>query len=49
MPGAAVATTADSTVERAGDSNSLEWLARGGSIAYGLVHLLVGHLALQVA
>ena len=49
MRGAAVATTADSTAEQVGDSNSLEWLARGGLIAYGIVHLLVGWLALQIA
>jgi len=35
--------------EQAGDSTSLEWLARGGLIAYGVVHLLVGWLALQIA
>ena len=44
-----MATKADSKAEQAGDSTSLEWLARGGLIAYGLVHLLVGWLALQIA
>ncbi|MDT0353589.1 DUF1206 domain-containing protein [Pseudonocardia charpentierae] len=48
-----MATTTDGTTEsraeQAGDSTSLEWLARGGLIAYGVVHLLVGWLALQIA
>ena len=44
-----MATKADSKAEQAGDSTSLEWLARGGLIAYGVVHLLVGWLALQIA
>ncbi|MGY1764308.1 DUF1206 domain-containing protein [Geodermatophilus sp. SYSU D00779] len=34
---------------RAGDSDALEHLARIGLIAYGLVHLLVAWLALQLA
>jgi hypothetical protein len=38
-----------SKAEQAGDSTSLEWLARGGLVAYGVVHLLVGWLALQIA
>ena len=33
----------------AGDSASLSVLARGGLIAYGIVHLLIGWLALQIA
>ena len=37
-----------SKAEQAGDSTSLEWLARGGLVAYGVVHLLVGWLALQI-
>jgi hypothetical protein len=41
--------TTDGKAEQAGDSTSLEWLARGGLIAYGVVHLLVGWLALQIA
>jgi hypothetical protein len=41
--------TTGSKAEQAGDSASLEWLARGGLIAYGVVHLLVGWLALQIA
>src|SRR5690349_18175087 len=41
--------TAESKAEQAGDSTSLEWLARGGLVAYGVVHLLVGWLALQIA
>ena len=44
-----MATKADSKAQQAGDSTSLEWLARGGLVAYGLVHLLVGWLALQIA
>ena len=35
--------------EQAGSSTSLELLARGGLIAYGVVHLLVGWLALRIA
>jgi hypothetical protein len=41
--------TTESKAEQAGDSTSLEWLARGGLIAYGVVHLLVGWLALPAA
>ncbi len=41
--------TTESKAEQVGDSTSLEWLARGGLIAYGVVHLLVGWLALQIA
>ena len=41
--------TTESKAEQAGDSTSLEWLARGGLVAYGVVHLLVGWLALQIA
>jgi hypothetical protein len=37
-----------SKAEQAGDSTTLEWLARGGLVAYGVVHLLVGWLALQI-
>jgi hypothetical protein len=36
-------------VEQAGDSESLELLARVGLIAYGVVHLLISWLALQLA
>jgi hypothetical protein len=35
--------------EQAGDSASLEMLARGGLITYGVVYLLIGWLALQLA
>ena len=35
--------------EQAGDSASLELLARAGLIAYGVVHLLIGWLAVQIA
>ena len=41
--------TTESKAEQAVDSTSLEWLARGGLVAYGVVHLLVGWLALQIA
>ena len=37
------------TTSRAGDSNALENLARVGLLAYGLVHVLVAWLALQLA
>ena len=42
-------TTASGKAEQAGDSASLEWLARAGLIAYGVVHLLVGWLAVQLS
>lgn len=35
--------------EQAGNSASLELLARAGLIAYGVVHLLIGWLVLQIA
>ena len=38
-----------SKAERATDSASLELLARVGLIAYGVVHLLIGWLALRIA
>jgi hypothetical protein len=41
--------TSAGKVERAGDSASLEALARVGLVAYGVVHLLIGWLALQLA
>jgi hypothetical protein len=44
-----MATNADSKAQQAGDSASLEVLARAGLIAYGVVHLLIGWLALQIA
>lgn len=44
-----MATNARDKAEQAGDSASLEVLARGGLIAYGVVHFLVGWLALQIA
>jgi Domain of Unknown Function (DUF1206) len=47
--GPAMATSAGGKAEQAGDSASLEGLARVGLIAYGVVHLLVGWLALQLA
>lgn len=36
-------------VEEVGDSAGLKALARGGLVAYGFVHLLIGCLALQLA
>src|SRR5512132_2698358 len=45
----AMATSAGGKAEQAGDSASLEVLARVGLIAYGVVYLLIGWLALQIA
>jgi hypothetical protein len=44
-----MATDAGNKAEQVGDSAALEVLARGGLVAYGVVHLLVGWLALQIA
>jgi Domain of Unknown Function (DUF1206) len=44
-----MATYVGNKAEQAGDSTSLEVLARVGLVAYGVVHLLVGWLALQIA
>ena len=44
-----MATDSRGKAEQAGDSASLEALARVGLIAYGVVHLLIGWLALQIA
>jgi hypothetical protein len=44
-----MATSASGKAEQAGDSASLEVLARVGLIAYGVVHLLIGWLALHIA
>jgi Domain of Unknown Function (DUF1206) len=44
-----MATNAGGKAQQAGDSASLEVLARVGLIAYGVVHLLIGWLALQIA
>ena len=44
-----MATKAGRKAEQAGDSKSLEVLARVGLVAYGVVHLLIGWLALQIA
>jgi Domain of Unknown Function (DUF1206) len=38
-----------STASRAADSKPLEYLARAGFVCYGVIHLLVAWLALQVA
>lgn len=40
---------ASSTARQASNSTALETLARVGLVAYGVVHLLVGWLALQIA
>ena len=37
------------TASRAADSKPLEYLARGGFVCYGIIHLLFGWLALQIA
>jgi hypothetical protein len=42
-------TKVGSKAERAGDSPLLEGLARVGLVAYGVVHVLIGWLALQIA
>ena len=44
-----VASTARRTARRAGDSTALEVLTRAGFIGYGLFHLAVAWLALQIA
>ncbi|WP_346619329.1 DUF1206 domain-containing protein [Blastococcus montanus] len=43
------ARSAEGTARRAADSDGLEHLARVGLIAYGLVHVLIAWLALQLA
>lgn len=40
---------AHSTASRAADSKPLEYLVRGGFVAYGVIHLVFAWLALQVA
>jgi hypothetical protein len=47
--GPAMPTEASGMAEQAGDSASLELVARAGLIAYGVVHLLIGWLAVQIA
>jgi hypothetical protein len=42
-------TDAGGKAEQVGDSASLELVARAGLIAYGVVHLLIGWLAAQIA
>jgi hypothetical protein len=42
-------TNASGKAEQAGDSASLELVARAGLVAYGVVHLLIGWLAMQIA
>jgi Domain of Unknown Function (DUF1206) len=44
-----VVTSAQRTARRAGNSNALEMLTRAGFIGYGLVHVAVAWLALQIA
>ena len=43
------ASNVKSTASRAADSKPLEYLARGGFIGYGIIHLLFAWIALQVA
>ena len=43
------AEQAGDKAKQAGDSKSLEMVARVGLVAYGVVHLLIGWLALQIA
>ena len=45
----AMATQAGDKAEQVGDSKALEVLARVGLVAYGVVHFLLGWLALQIA
>jgi hypothetical protein len=42
-------TKASAKAKQAGDSTSLALVARDGLIAYGVVHLLIGWLAVQIA
>ena len=42
-------TDASGKAEQVGDSASLELVARAGLIAFGVVHLLIGWLAVQIA
>ena len=44
-----MSSAAKSVAKEVGDSRSLELLARAGLIAYGIIHLLVGWLALLMA
>jgi hypothetical protein len=43
------AEQAGDKAQQVGDSQSLEMVARVGLVAYGVVHLLIGWLALQIA
>jgi hypothetical protein len=43
------ASQAKSTASRAADSKPLEYLARGGFVGYGVIHLLFAWLAVQIA
>ena len=49
MGGRGIAATGTGKAGRAGNSDALENLARVGLIAYGVVHLLVAWIALQLA
>jgi hypothetical protein len=42
-------TKASGKAQQAGDSASLELVARAGLVAYGVVHLLIGWLAVKIA
>ncbi|MET0417909.1 MAG: DUF1206 domain-containing protein [Actinoplanes sp.] len=43
------ASNVKTTASRAADSKPLEYLARGGFIGYGIIHLLFAWIALQIA
>jgi hypothetical protein len=47
--GSQVSNSVSSSAQRAKHSKLLEWLTRAGFIGYGLVHLLLAWLALQIA
>jgi hypothetical protein len=49
MPPKTSAKKASAKARQGGDSASLELVARAGLIAYGVVHLLIGWLAVQIA
>ncbi|HEY4023552.1 MAG TPA: DUF1206 domain-containing protein [Pseudonocardiaceae bacterium] len=42
-------TDAEDAAEQVGESAAVRWFARGGLIAYGLVHLVIGWSALRIA
>jgi uncharacterized protein DUF1206 len=44
-----MATDAERAAEQLSENRPVRWLARGGLVAYGLVHLLIAGLALRIA